>query len=74
MPLVITRKEGEKICFLTNDGDIILTVMHYRGGRMKVLIDSPKNVKVLRADENGNLQTPAKIIKKLEKLLNNKDD
>ncbi len=45
--LVLTRKPGEKIHI---GNDIILTVLEVQGSRIRVGIDAPDDVRVLRAE------------------------
>jgi len=43
--LVLTRKPGESIRI---DGEITVTVSEVRGGRVKLSIDAPKSVRIVR--------------------------
>lgn len=45
--LVLTRKSGEKICI--GDG-ITVTLLDVHGGRVRVGIDAPEEVRVLRGE------------------------
>ena len=45
--LVLSRKEDGKIYI---GDDIVLTVIDVRGGRVRIGIDAPKDVKVIRDD------------------------
>lgn len=48
--LVLTRKPGEKVVV---DGDISITVITARDGRVRLAIDAPKHVSVLRGELAG---------------------
>ena len=45
--LVLTRKNGEKIVI---DGDIEITVVDIRGNQVRLGIEAPKEVAILRAE------------------------
>lgn len=45
--LVLSRKLGEKVVI---DGGITITVVEVNGGRMKMGIDAPANVGILRGE------------------------
>ena len=45
--LVLTRKPGEKIHI---DGDIIVTVLEINGNKIRLGIDAPDDVTILRAE------------------------
>ena len=44
--LVLSRVVGQKIIV----GDVVITVTELRGGRVKVGIQAPENVKILRGE------------------------
>lgn len=46
--LVLSRKPGEKL--VLNGGEIVVTVVEVRGNRVKIGIDAPKTVKVIRGE------------------------
>ncbi len=48
--LVLSRKVGESIVI---DGDVIVTVREMRGGRIRLSIDAPQDVLVLRQELIG---------------------
>ena len=48
--LVLTRKPGEKIHI---DGDIIVTVLEINGNKIRLGIDAPDDVTILRAELRG---------------------
>ena len=57
--LVLTRKPGEKI----NIGsDITLTVLEIRGNKIRLGIDAPKEIPVLRAELNDYLGTEGGLV------------
>lgn len=43
--LILARKEGESIVI---DGDIVVTILKIGGASMKIGIDAPDEVKILR--------------------------
>jgi carbon storage regulator len=45
--LVLTRKPGEQV---TIDGGITVTVVSVRAGRVRVAIEAPPQVRILRAE------------------------
>jgi carbon storage regulator len=56
--LVLTRKEGEKICI---GDDVVITVVRAGGDRVRLGIDAPSDLVVLRSElkvkEQQNLET-----------------
>lgn len=46
--LVLGRREGEGLVFNTKDGPIHVLVQMIGGGRVRLALDMPKSVKVLR--------------------------
>ncbi|MHB1521366.1 MAG: carbon storage regulator [Ferrimicrobium sp.] len=46
--LVITRKEGERIVI---DGDIVITVVEAKRGSVRIGIEAPRELTVVRLDE-----------------------
>jgi carbon storage regulator len=44
--LVLTRKEGEKIII----GDVIISIVSVRGKSVRIGIDAPKEIKILREE------------------------
>ena len=48
--LVLTRKLGEKVVV---DGNITLTVVEIRGNHVRVAIDAPKHIRILRGELAG---------------------
>jgi len=46
--LVLTRKPGEKVVIGNND--ITLTVVEVKGNRVRIGIDAPDQVRILRAE------------------------
>lgn len=56
--LVLTRKEGEKIVI---DGHIVVTVVSSHGGKVRLGIDAPRDVKIWREElVDPKLPLPAK--------------
>ena len=47
--LVLTRRPGEKVCIGT---DIIITLIEMAGNRVRIGIEAPKEVPVVRAELN----------------------
>lgn len=45
--LVLSRKSGEKVVI---DGGIAITVVEFRGGRVKIGIEAPADVAILRGE------------------------
>lgn len=45
--LVLSRKPGEKVVI---DGSITITVMEFIGGRVKIGIEAPADVAILRGE------------------------
>jgi carbon storage regulator len=45
--LILRRKIGEQILI---DGQIEVTVLHIRGGKVRLGFDAPRNVRVLRQE------------------------
>lgn len=57
--LVLSRKVDEKIMI---GGDIVVTVLRSFGGKVRIGIEAPANVRVLRAELMGKPPSlPAKI-------------
>ncbi|MDG2079050.1 MAG: carbon storage regulator, partial [Pseudomonadales bacterium] len=48
--LILTRKSGEKIRIA---GDIELTVLHVSGSQVKIGIDAPEDVTIMREELLG---------------------
>jgi len=72
--LVITRKSDEGIVI---DDNIEITVLEVNKDRVKIGINAPKNVRILRSEiydtEQANKQASQKIPENIMKLLLNKD-
>jgi carbon storage regulator len=45
--LVLSRKPGEKVVI---DGNITITVVEFNGGRVKIGIEAPADVAILRGE------------------------
>jgi carbon storage regulator len=45
--LVLSRKAGEKVCI---EGGITVTVLEMDGGRVRIGIDAPQDVRILRGE------------------------
>jgi carbon storage regulator len=45
--LVLTRRQGESIVI---DGEIVVTILEIRGSQIRLGIEAPKEVPVLRAE------------------------
>ena len=45
--LVLSRKPGEKLCI---DGNIVVTVLEVKGNRVRIGIEAPDGVRVLRGE------------------------
>ena len=76
--LVLTRKAGETIVIGDN---IEITVIEVQGGKIKVGIDAPRSIKILRKEileevKSENINATLKInnikLDKLQDVLNNK--
>lgn len=49
--LILTRKEGQRIEIKTEDGQrIVLTMVEITAGKIRLGIDAPKEVSILRDD------------------------
>jgi carbon storage regulator CsrA len=57
--LVLSRKENEKICIGDN---IVITVLRVRGNVIRLGIDAPQEVRVLRAELPSLPQDQAKVL------------
>jgi carbon storage regulator len=51
--LVLTRKEGEKICI---GDDVVITVVRSGGDKVRLGIDAPSNQVILRSELKGKEQ------------------
>ncbi|MDR0703431.1 MAG: carbon storage regulator [Planctomycetaceae bacterium] len=51
--LVLTRKEGEKICI---GDDVVITVVRSGGDKVRLGIDAPANRVILRSELKGKEQ------------------
>jgi carbon storage regulator len=54
--LVLSRKVGEKVVI---GGDIVLTVVEIDGNRIRLGIDAPGDVRILRAELADWMEQPA---------------
>ena len=45
--LVLSRKPGEKLCL---DGNIVVTVLEVKGNRVRIGVEAPDGVRVLRGE------------------------
>jgi carbon storage regulator len=45
--LVLSRKPGEKLCI---DGNIVVTMLEVKGNRVRIGIEAPEGVRVLRGE------------------------
>jgi carbon storage regulator len=59
--LVLTRKPGEKL-LLT--GGITITVLRSTGGRIRLGVEAPDHVEVLRAELAGKARAPRRPVTK----------
>lgn len=48
--LALSRKIGEAIVFPLPEGDVTVTVVDIRGDDVKLSIDAPRSVKILREE------------------------
>jgi carbon storage regulator len=55
MALVLSRRAGETICITAGANRIRVTVRHIEGGQVKIGIDAPLEVKILREELEGRL-------------------
>lgn len=46
--LVLTRKSGQRI--LINQGEIVLTILGFRHGQVRVGLDAPNDVNIVREE------------------------
>lgn len=46
--LVLTRRQGESLIFNTSDGEIVVSFELLQGSQVKIGIDAPQSVRVLR--------------------------
>lgn len=56
--LIVTRKPGESIVI---DDAVTLTVSEVRGCRVKIAIDAPRSINVVRKEIAGNLPRLAEV-------------
>lgn len=54
--LVLSRKPGEKLVI---NGDIIVTITEIAGGKVRIGIDAPQDVKILRSELTDRMPTNA---------------
>lgn len=52
--LILTRKIGEEVVI---DGNIIITVMDIKGGRIKLAFKAPDDVSIIRPDAMNKRKT-----------------
>ena len=57
--LVLTRKHGETVRI---GHDITVTCLQIRGRAIKIGIDAPSSIRVLRGELRGDPQTPRSVI------------
>lgn len=74
--LILTRKKGESIII---DGNIEVTVVECEDGRVKLGIDAPRNIEILRNElfvevekENKSAVSKNKDLGEMKKLFKNK--
>lgn len=48
--LVLSRTIGEAIVFPLPEGDVTVTVVDVRGDDVKISVDAPRSVKILRSE------------------------
>ena len=48
--LVLSRKKNESIVLYTQDGEITITVVAFVGPQIRIGIDAPKSVDILRKE------------------------
>ena len=46
--LILTRKPGERL--ILGNGDIVIEVTEIRGGKVKIGIEAPRDVPILRSE------------------------
>ncbi|HEY7327012.1 MAG TPA: carbon storage regulator CsrA [Gemmataceae bacterium] len=56
--LVLARKSGEAL--VIGDGDIVITILELRGGRVRITIDAPPEVKIYRHEVWERIQDQSK--------------
>lgn len=64
--LVLSRKRNENIVIMTPQGDITVSVIQVRGGKIQLGIDAPKeisiykgeNIQHFRGDDSGDTTQP----------------
>jgi carbon storage regulator len=61
--LVITRKSRESV---TIGDDVVVTVLHVGGGEVRIGIDAPKQVRVLRTELLERMKARSEAWKKKE--------
>lgn len=57
MALTITRREGERLILTYADAEIVLTFHDLRQSRLRVSIDAPLDVNVIRGEIEETAQT-----------------
>ena len=55
--LSITRKISEKVVLFTEQGDITIMIQNVKGNQVRLSVDAPDEVKVLRSELITNNQT-----------------
>lgn len=48
--LVLTRKEGERLVLMGNDGEVVIEIHEIAAGRVRVAIDAPQSVRIIRQE------------------------
>lgn len=58
--LVLSRKPGEKIVI---DNSIVITVVEVEGNRVRIGVEAPDNVRILRGELTGGKATTRSAVK-----------
>jgi carbon storage regulator len=66
--LVLTRKEGEKIHI---GKDIVLTVLEVKGNRIRIGVEAPSNLSVLRGELVVDAQSGSPVANPADKPVSN---
>lgn len=56
--LVLSRRQGERIRIATEAGDIYLTVVEIRADKVRIGIDAPRSMNILREEVDREHEYP----------------
>jgi carbon storage regulator CsrA len=61
--LKLTRREGEALILTTSDGEIVVSLERLSGSQVKLGIEAPKSVRVLRGELLGSIEDSESIVR-----------